>query len=492
VTARAAPLKGRERTEQKIRDKYAGDPNRVTDVARGGVDAPTPEAAEEFVAILARRYRVLDQGWNVVEGGYFDRKLTVVFDDGQLGEVRLWAPGMFEVKEARGHKLYGVYRDLSRSSSERMQALADMEALYAGVMDKLPPQWRSIFGQETPGMEAPSRATTETNVSSDTSGEPSSARTSGGDMSDQVPSEPSSSMAPGSGSSAGMERSTRKNRMGDTSRADISDNGRTVKTERTSAGEQSLFDGIEPITERTRLDQRMSQPMGRGGGAADALGLEPEAITIRHGDTGTCPEGIGALASRATAIGGSAVWEVCAKAAARRMAGENGEIVEELRYETGGQAWGYGAALAVLSVDRETGAPRLERLDCVDDTGRAINPRLVEGQILGGLAQGLGEALLEHVEIDAEGQVLTGSYMDYAMPRAGDMPPVRLYTMETPSPLNTLGAKGVGEAGTISAPPAILLAALDALAPLGVRDLTMPLTPCKLWSAINEAEGAAP
>jgi len=269
VTARAAPLKGRERTEKKVRDRYAGDVNRVTDVARGGVDAPTPEAAEEFVAILARRYRVLDEGWNVVEGGYFDRKLTVVFDDGQLGEVQLWVPGMFEVKEARGHKLYEVYRDLSRSENERMQALADMEALYAGAMDKLPPQWRSILGQETPGMEAPSRATTETNTSSDTSGEPSSARTSDGDTSDQVPSEPSSNIEPGSGSSAGMERSTRKNLMGDTSSPEVRNNGRAVNTERTSAGEQSLFDGIEPITERTRLDQRASQPLGRGGGAAD-------------------------------------------------------------------------------------------------------------------------------------------------------------------------------------------------------------------------------
>ena len=269
VTARAAPLKGRERIEQKIRDKYAGDVNRISDVARGGVDAPTPEAAEEFVAILARRYRVLDEGWNVVEGGYFDRKLTVVFDDGQLGEVHLWAPGMFEVKKARGHKLYEVYRDLSQPENERMQALADMEALYAGVMDKLPPQWRSILGQETPGMEAPSRAPTETNTSSDTSGDPSSERTSAGATSDQVPSEPSSNMPPGSGSSAGMERSTRKNRMGDTSSPDVSNNGRTVNTERTSAGEQSLFDGIEPITERTRLDQRASQPLGRGGGAAN-------------------------------------------------------------------------------------------------------------------------------------------------------------------------------------------------------------------------------
>jgi hypothetical protein len=266
VTARAAPLKSRERTEQKVRDKYRGNLNRVTDVARGGVDAATPEAAEAFVETLARRYRVLDEGWNLVAGGYFDRKLTVVFDDGQLGEVQLWVPGMFEVKEARGHKLYEVFRDASRPDAERAQALADMEALYAGVMDKLPERWRSIFAQDTPGMDAPSRATTETKTSSDTSGEPSSARTSEGATSPQEPSSGSrSSMEPGSGSTAGMERSTRKNRMGDTSTLDVSGAGPVIKTERTSAGEQSLFDGIEPITERTRLDQRMSAPLGRGG-----------------------------------------------------------------------------------------------------------------------------------------------------------------------------------------------------------------------------------
>lgn len=224
--------------------------------------------------------------------------------------------------------------------------------------------------------------------------------------------------------------------------------------------------------------------------AADALGLPPEAITVRFGDTGTCPEGIGALASRSTAIGGSAVWEACRKAAARRDAGENGPIVEETRYETGGQAWGYGAVLAMLSVDADTGAITLERLDCVDDTGRVINPALVKGQILGGLAQGLGEALMEAVEIDADGEVLTGSFMDYAMPRADDMPPVAFHKMETPSPLNLLGAKGVGEAGTISAPAAILNAALDALRPLGVKDLTMPLTPCKVWAAMRDAREA--
>jgi hypothetical protein len=200
VTARAAPLKGRARTEQKIRDKYAGDLNRVTDVARGGVDAATPEAADRFVEILAQRYRVLDEGWNVVDGGYFDRKLTVVFDDGQLGEVQLWVPGMFEVKEAKGHKLYEIYRDPSRSEPERKKALSDMEALYSGVMEKLPSQWRQILDQDSSGIAPPKPTTTDAKTSSSkTSGEPSSRSTSDGDTSDQVPSDPSNNIEPGSG-----------------------------------------------------------------------------------------------------------------------------------------------------------------------------------------------------------------------------------------------------------------------------------------------------
>jgi carbon-monoxide dehydrogenase large subunit len=222
--------------------------------------------------------------------------------------------------------------------------------------------------------------------------------------------------------------------------------------------------------------------------AADALGIEAARITVQVGDTATCPPGIGALASRATAIGGSAIVQACQQAQARREAGATLPVTVEARYENGGMAWGYGAMLIQMSIDRETGQPLLERAICVDDTGIVIDPAQVDGQVRGGFAQGLGEALMERIVHDADGQLLTGSLMDYALPRATDMPALEIHKTETPSPMNLLGAKGVGEAGTIAAPPAILSAALDALAPLGVHDLDMPLTPETLWRAITAAQ----
>lgn len=222
--------------------------------------------------------------------------------------------------------------------------------------------------------------------------------------------------------------------------------------------------------------------------AADALGLELDQVTVEIGDTARCPDGIGALASRSTAIGGSAVLSACQHVLARRARGETGPITHELRYHTEGQAWGYGAYMAELSIDPDTGQITLHRMVAVDDAGVLINPALAKGQIMGGIAQGIGEALLEEIHFDADGQLLSGSFMDYAMPRASDMPPLESHHMTTPSPLNLLGAKGLGEAGTIAAPPAILLAALDALAPLGVTDLQMPLTPCRVWQAITAAQ----
>ena len=222
--------------------------------------------------------------------------------------------------------------------------------------------------------------------------------------------------------------------------------------------------------------------------AAEALGLPLENISATAGDTGTCPEGIGALASRSTAIGGSAVLAACQAARAQQQAGAPYPVTAELRYENDGMAWGCGAMLVQMSIDRETGQPTLEHVACVDDAGRVIDPALVAGQMQGGFAQGLGEALMERVVFDADGQLLTGSLMDYALPRATDVPPVQLSSLHSPSPLNLLGAKGVGEAGTIAAPPAILLAALDALAPLGVTDLDMPLTPQTLWHAMEDAK----
>ncbi|MFD0858067.1 xanthine dehydrogenase family protein molybdopterin-binding subunit [Roseovarius aquimarinus] len=221
--------------------------------------------------------------------------------------------------------------------------------------------------------------------------------------------------------------------------------------------------------------------------AGEALGLAPDQVDVSFGDTLTDPEGIGAVASRSTAIGGSAVFEACRAVHAAQEAGETLPITRETRYETSGQAWGYGAYLVQLSVDPETGAPSVEAAFCVDDAGRVINAASVAGQIIGGFAQGLGAALMEAVRFDASGQLLTASLMDYAAPRAGDMPPVTLAEMQTPSPMNALGAKGVGEAGTIGAPAAILNAAIDALAPLGVEELQMPLTSLTLWQAMTRA-----
>ena len=148
-------------------------------------------------------------------------------------------------------------------------------------------------------------------------------------------------------------------------------------------------------------------------------------------------------------------------------------------------AFSFGAGIAVVRVDRETGQVRLERLIAVDDCGNAINPLLVEGQIVGGLAQGIGQALLEHVVYGGDGQLLAGTFMEYVMPRADDMPELILDRTVTPSPLNPLGVKGVGEGGACVAPPAIVNALVDALSPFGIRHVDMPLTAQKIWRAIN-------
>ena len=223
--------------------------------------------------------------------------------------------------------------------------------------------------------------------------------------------------------------------------------------------------------------------------AADALGLHPDEITVTCGDTATCPEGIGALASRSTAIGGSAVLQACRKVLDEPRRADH-PVSAEIVYETAGEAWGYGAYLILLSIDRDTGVPRIEQAHCIDDAGTVINPVMVAGQIMGGFAQGIGEALHEAVIYDDDGQLLTGSFMDYGVPRAKDVPPLGITKTATPSPNNPLGAKGVGEAGTIGAPAAILNAAIDALSPLNPPDidqLRMPLTSHQLWRQIRAA-----
>jgi carbon-monoxide dehydrogenase large subunit len=145
----------------------------------------------------------------------------------------------------------------------------------------------------------------------------------------------------------------------------------------------------------------------------------------------------------------------------------------------------FGAHAAIVEVDGETGEIALKRYVAVDDCGRVINPLLVDGQLHGGIAQGLAQALFEEVVYDDNGQLVTGSLMDYAVPKASFLPRFETDRTVTPSPVNPLGVKGVGEAGTIACSPAVVNAVVDALAPLGVRHLDMPLKPEKIWRVLQ-------
>jgi carbon-monoxide dehydrogenase large subunit len=151
-----------------------------------------------------------------------------------------------------------------------------------------------------------------------------------------------------------------------------------------------------------------------------------------------------------------------------------------------------GCHLCEVEIDPDTGVVSVARYTCIDDLGRVINPMIVEGQIQGALAQGLGQALMEHVVYDrGSGQLVSGSFMDYAMPHATDMPPVAIAFHNVPATTNPLGVKGIGEAGCTGSPPAIMNAILDALRPLGVKALDMPATPFRVWQAIAAAKGKA-
>jgi carbon-monoxide dehydrogenase large subunit len=167
-------------------------------------------------------------------------------------------------------------------------------------------------------------------------------------------------------------------------------------------------------------------------------------------------------------------------------------LEETAFYDPPGRNVPAGLHLCVVRVDVETGRVTVRDFWAIDDVGRVINPLIVEGQVHGGVAQGIGQALMETVVHDAEGQLLTGSLMDYAVPRADDLPFFRTERQVTLAPDNLLGVKGVGESGSIGAPAALVNAVIDALAPLGVRHLDMPLTPLRVWTAIQAARGKAP
>jgi carbon-monoxide dehydrogenase large subunit len=148
----------------------------------------------------------------------------------------------------------------------------------------------------------------------------------------------------------------------------------------------------------------------------------------------------------------------------------------------------FGTHIVAVEIDRDTGEVRIVKYVAVDDCGHQVNPLLVEGQVQGGIAHSLGQALFERTVYDENGQLLTGEFMDYALARAKDIPDYVMGSTVTPSPSNPMGVKGCGEAGTIGATPAIANAVMNALAPLGVRHLDLPLTPEKIWRAINNSK----
>ena len=166
-----------------------------------------------------------------------------------------------------------------------------------------------------------------------------------------------------------------------------------------------------------------------------------------------------------------------------------GSIGVEIKYALPKLTFAYGAHLALVTVDVETGQVELVRLVAADDAGRLVNPLLAEGQRYGGIAQGVGQALYEEMVYDDAGNPLTATLADYTVPSAADLPSFQLLTRQTPTPNNPLGAKGIGEAGTIGATPAVQNAVVDAVAHLGVRHIDMPLTPERVWRAIQQATG---
>ena len=170
---------------------------------------------------------------------------------------------------------------------------------------------------------------------------------------------------------------------------------------------------------------------------------------------------------------------------ARLPEGASLGIREEHLFRSGGLHFPFGAHLAVASVDAETGWVRLERLWAVDDVGTVVNPMLAAGQRHGGIAQGIGQALFEETVYDEDGNLRTSSFLDYLLPTAEDVPPIELDATVHPSPHNPIGAKGVGEAGAIGTPPAVVNAVIDALAAFGVDHLDLPLRPERVWAAMR-------
>ena len=267
---------------------------------------------------------------------------------------------------------------------------------------------------------------------------------------------------------------------------------------------------------------------------ADELGIPLEDVELIHGDTGRTPFGLGTYGSRSTAVGGSAlvrsaekIREKITKIAAHQLEAavedmvydrENGNIYvkgspdqskafvdmsvaclmadnlpegmepgleETTFFDPSNFTFPNSAHIAMIEIDKSSGETIITHYTAIDDVGKVINPMIVEGQVVGGVAQGVGQALLESAVYDEGGQLLSGSFMDYAMPRADTFPSINTDRTETPSPINPLGVKGAGEMGTIASTVTVANAVMDALAPYGVRHLDMPHTAQQLWKAIH-------
>jgi aerobic carbon-monoxide dehydrogenase large subunit len=270
---------------------------------------------------------------------------------------------------------------------------------------------------------------------------------------------------------------------------------------------------------------------------ADRIGISPDQVEVVHGDTDRGPFGMGTYGSRSLAVGGESVARAALKVQdkARRIAAhlleaapEDVELADG-KYQVKGSpdkgmplgdvslaayvpenipdgmepgleetnfydpenfVFPFGAHAAIVEVDADTGKVDLKRYVCVDDCGPAINPMLIDGQVHGGVVHGVAQALYEQVVYDENGQLVTGSFVDYALPTAAELPSFETDRTETPSPVNSMGVKGVGEAGTIASSPTIVNAVIDALRPLGLDYIDMPLTPMRVWQAIQAAQGA--
>jgi len=266
---------------------------------------------------------------------------------------------------------------------------------------------------------------------------------------------------------------------------------------------------------------------------ADHLGVTPVDVVVVHGDTRSGPEGFGTFGSRSIVLGGSALARVAVEVRekARRIAaqlleagaadvvggsggfhvaglpgrrvtwrevataaygggvglpaGEAPGLEATAYFQPEAEVWTFGTVVCGARIEPDTGRLVIEKLVWVDDAGTVINPLLAEGQLHGSLAQGIGQALCEAIVYDGDGQLLTGTLMDYAIPRADEVPDVLIEKTCTPSPRNPLGAKGVGEAGCIGIPPAVVNAVVDALRSRGVTHVDMPLTPTRLWPLLE-------